>query len=188
MTDVFQLSIDEAFQRTYALELLVETPNSPSIETHYLPNGVPNGGPILRVTDVNGKKSLVVIAGEIEGLKVLPWPNRTSFLTLPGAWLIDSDAPERSRRLDGFEGHTVHYAFPLPQHNVVLIGHCCALYCYDSEGLRWAQEDLFCCEDPVLDTADEVLLVTAHKHGKDPEDTPTLKRLDLKTGKRIDSA
>lgn len=186
MSAVQELEIDETFERRYTLESLIEMPNSPSIARHYLPHGVPNGGPILRITSPKGAKSLVIIAGHAQGFKVQTWPNPEKFLALPSAWLVDSVAPEQSQQLPGFEGHTVHYVVPLHKHNVVLIGHCCALYCYDNQGLRWAHEDLFCCDDPILDVADETLLVTAHKHGGDPGDTPTLKHIDLQTGKRLD--
>lgn len=75
MTLVQELEIDETFERTYRLESLVEMPNSPSIPKHYLPHGVPNGGPILRVISANGQRSLVVIDGEAQGFKVVTWPN-----------------------------------------------------------------------------------------------------------------
>lgn len=184
MADVRDLRIDEAFERAYTLEWLVDMPNSPSIGRYYLPQDQENSGPILRVS-ANGEESLVIISGTVGGFGVATWPNPERFLVRPSGWLVDANAPDKSEQLRGFEEHTVHFVFPLPDRGLALIGHCCALYCYGSEGMRWKQEDLFCCDDPQLDVAGDVLLVTAHKHGVDPRGTPTLKRLDLLTGRQL---
>jgi hypothetical protein len=184
MAAVHELAIDDTFERSYTLEWLVDMPNSTSIPRWFLPQGSENAGPILCVTSANGRKSLVIIAGDAPKFKVATWPNSAHFLALPGAWLVDAAAPENSRQLRGFDGHTVHYMVPIPDRELVLIGHCCAIYCYGSDGMRWAHEDLFCCDDPSLEVVGDVLRVTAHKHSVDGEG-PTLKPLDLLTGERL---
>ncbi len=174
--------IDETFERTYTLEWLADLPNSPSFPRYYLPRGQESGGPILRVTNGIGQKYLVIVSGEIGGFRIATWPDPNRFLVRPGGWLFDATEPTKAEQLPGFDGHTVHYVVPLAERSLVLVGHCCGIYCYDGEGMRWQQEDLFCCDDPQLEVAGDVLLLTAQKHGVDPENTPTLKRLDLMTG------
>lgn len=101
------------------------------------------------------------------------------------AWLVDAEQPDRSKILVGFEGHSVHYIFRIAARNLVLIGHCCGLYCYGENGLLWSLQDLFCCKDPVLDVAGNDLVILAHKHGEDPNETPKRKIVDLWTGRRL---
>ncbi|HEX8806800.1 MAG TPA: hypothetical protein VF741_07615 [Candidatus Aquilonibacter sp.] len=159
-------------------------PNGSSVPRYYFPPSRENSGPILRVTAANGNEALVIISGEIGDFRVVTWPATGRFLALPSAWLVSADAPRQSEQLRGFEGHTVHYVFPLPGRGLVLVGHCCGIYFYDKDGMRWGHDDLFCCADPVLDVVGDALLLRAHKHGEDPGETPVLKQLNLLSGRR----
>jgi hypothetical protein len=177
------LSIDESFPRSYEVEWLVDMPNSPSLERHFL-NPAPHGdgaGPILRVSGERNR-FIAVVGGSHKNLRITTWPNPWCFLALPSAILVNAREPDLSAQLEGFEGHTVHYKVPLADRGLILIGHCCAMYCYNAEGLLWSLEEAFCCEDPVIDVAGDDLVLTAHKHGVDPGETPTRKTFELLTG------
>lgn len=181
--NVRELSVDRSFEHSYGIERLAERPNS-SLPIYYLsPNQ--HDGPILRVTAKTGEKFIVIVPGEERRFAVVTWPNAERFLAIPSGYLVDTITPSESRQLHGFDGHGVHYVFPVPEHKLVLAGHCCGICCYDCEGVVWTQDELFCCEDPAIDLCGEQLLVTAHKHGEDPGDAPVLKRLTLLTGKRL---
>ena len=188
MTVINALQLDDAYPHSYEIELLHELPNSPSTALYYLPPNRSNGGPILRVTNADGRKLLVIVAGRADDIALSTWPNSDQFVVLPVAWVFDTRSPDKSYELSGFEGHSLHYVFPVPEHKAIILGHCCGLYCYGIEGLMWKQDDLFCCDDPALGLSGATLLVTAHKHGEDPGNEPVLKRLDLFTGKRLDIA
>jgi hypothetical protein len=181
-----ELPLDESFPRDYEIEWLVDMPNSPSLKPHYLDPG-PHGdgsGPILRVTTKDGTKFIAVIGGDMHSLRLATWPSPAHFFALPSAVLVDTAEPARSRKLEGFEGHCVHYAVSLPDHGMELIGHCCAIYGYNADGLAWALEDAFCCDDPIIDVAGDDLVLVAHNHSEDPGDTPSRKVFDLLTGSR----
>ncbi len=177
------LQIDETFERRYDLEWLADLPNS-ALERYYFPQGSKSSGPILRVTPAEGKNFLAIVAGKASEFRITTWPNPNVFLAIPALCLIDTSSPSRSELLP-IKRHTLHYFYPIADRELVLVGDCCEIYCYGPAGQIWAREDLFCCEDPYIDIAGDRLLLTAHKHGEDPEDTPVLKQLDLLTGKTV---
>ena len=174
------LPLEEPFSRTYEIEWLADMPNTTSTKRFYF-----DSGPILRIQPECGDKFLAIVPGEVSDLKLITWPNPDALFVLPSGWLIDTQNPKASFKLPGFEGHTIHYVFPMPSRELVIVGHCCALYCYGASGVKWQRDDLFCCEDPILDLAVDTLIVLAHKHGEDPGETPARKILDLTTGARL---
>lgn len=180
--------MDESFDRCLEIERISDMPNSTSVKIYYFPPAKRNSGPILRIRRADGERFIAVIEDhpeQTDRFSLSTWPNPNKFLALPSAWLIDTARPDRSETLPGFDGHSVHYIFRNAARNVVLIGHCCGLYCYGAAGLLWRAENLFCCQDPILDVAGDSLVVLAHKHGEDPGETPTRKVLDLMTGRRL---
>jgi hypothetical protein len=178
-----ELDIDESFPRSFEVERLLDLPNSQRTALIYLPASSTSGGPILRVTRRERDRFLVVVRSESDGFKIYTWPDSDKMLASPSAWLIDTINPEHSVLLDGFDGHSLHYVFPIAPGSII-VGHCCGLYCYGSIGLLWKAEDLFCCTDPILTVHGQTLIVLAHKHGVDPDQMPTPKRLNLHTGER----
>lgn len=173
--------LEEPFDRTYKIEWLMDLPNSTTIRRYSFPPQLGNAGVILRVCPKSGDRFLAIVDRSVENLRIMTWPDPDAFLVTYTAWLINTTAPEKSEKLKGFDGHTVHYAYPFKSQNVVLIGHCCGIYCYSSSGLLWSHNDLFCCSDPIVDvTPSNELLLTAEKHGYDAG--PSLKRLNLYTG------
>jgi hypothetical protein len=183
MTNNRDMPIDESFKRSYDLELLTGVPNS-ALEQYYFPPGGANSGAVLRVTSSTGERFLAIAAGQAVDFRVTTWPNPDVFLTTPALWLIDTASPSRSEPLP-ISGHTLHYFYPIVDRELVLVGDCCEIYCYGPRGKIWGRSDLFCCEDPRIEVAGDRLLLTAHKHGEDPEDTTVLKQLDLLTGKNV---
>ncbi len=175
-----ELPLEEPFARTYEIEWLVDMPSSTSIKRFEF-----GTGPILRIKPETGDKFLAIVPGGVSDLRLSTWPNPGALFVQPSGWLINTQNPEASIELPGFVGHTIHYVFPMPSRGLVIVGHCCGMYCYDAGGLKWQQDDLFCCEDPILDIAGDTLVVVAHKHGEDPGETPVRKTLDLTTGARL---
>lgn len=175
-----ELPLEESFPRKYEIEWLVDMPSSTSMKRFEF-----GTGPILRIKPATGDKFLAIVPGEVSDLKLSTWPDPDAFFVQPSGWLINSRNPEASTKLPEFVGHTSHYVFPIPSKGLVIVGHCCGMYCYGANGLRWQQDDLFCCEDPILDVAGDTLLVVAHKHAEDPRETPMRKILDLTTGARL---
>jgi hypothetical protein len=183
MTNTQVIPIDESFERSYDLELLIDVPNS-ALERYYFPPGTENSGPVLRVTSSKGERFLAIVAGSAEDFRTTTWPNPDVFLTIPALWLIDTASPSGSEPLP-IHGHALHYFYPIVDRELVLVGDCCEIHCYGPTGKIWGRDDFFCCEDPRIEVAGDRLLLTAHKHGEDPEDTAVLKQLDLLTGKNV---
>jgi len=175
-----ELPLEEPFPRDYEVEWLVDMPNSNALKRFEFGSGP--SGPILRIKSVTSERFIATVSGEVSTLRLTTWPDPDVLFALPSAWLINTRQPKASFQPTGFGGHTVHYTFPIPKMDVILIGHCCGIYCYGKAGLLWGREDLFCCEDPVIDLAGDTLILLAHKHGVDPGEAPVRKTLHLMTG------
>jgi hypothetical protein len=167
-----------AYEHDYEVQVLVDLPTSQSIARYGSGSGA-----ILRILPRASAQFIFIVDDNLDKLQLLSWPDPEALVVMPGAFLISTRDPGgSSRKLAGFEGHSVHYVHQLHSPNVVLIGHCCAIYCYDREGLRWAWDDLFCCQDPKIDIAGDDLILLASKHGTG-HDTPHEMIVSLSTGK-----
>ena len=181
MASYNDLLLDEAFPRAYDVACLVDMPSSPSIKVYDLGRG----GPILKLVPHGGAPFIVTVPGETSTLRLCTWPAAEALFALPSGILINTAHPEKSAKLPGFEGHTVHYVFPVPSQRFILVGHCCGIYCYDKNGVRWEQDDLFCCDDPIIDAVHEKIVLLAHKHGVDPGNEPVRKVISAQTGELL---
>ncbi len=171
--------IDEEYDHDYEVEVLVDSPTSKTIPRYGSGSGV-----ILKIYPLNAPPFIFTVRGQLEDLRLLSWPDPRGLVVMPSAIFISSTDPgNSSRALPGFDGHSVHYVRQLHSPNIVLLGHCCAIYCYDEHGMRWSQTDLFCCDDPTIDVSGDMLILTAHKHGVDG-DKPTEKFVSLATGEQ----
>ncbi len=174
------LELQESFAYSYRVECLLDMPNSAVERFDFGP-----GGPILRITPDDRKAFIITVPGELSKLRLVTWPDPYALFAMPSGYLINVRDPKATAILPGFEGHSVHYLFPVPDKGVVLIGHCCAIYCYDGSGLRWEHTDLFCCDDPAIDVCGDEVVLVAHKHGEDAGEDPTRKSVDLLTGRKL---
>ena len=131
------LQIDETFPRRFEVEWLVDMLSSPNTKPYFLCLSAygKGSGPVLRIT-TDKQRFVVVVGGNASDLRVAAWPDQTAFLALPSAVLVNTVEPSASAPLQGFEGHSVHY-MALVDKGLVLIGHCCAMYCYEATGLAW---------------------------------------------------
>jgi hypothetical protein len=171
------LPLDESFDREYDIEWLRDMPSSSAIQRY----GV-GGGPILRVTPHDRSPFIVVVPGQTGSLMLSTWPNSRQFAVFN--WqdvpvIVDIDRPAEPIRISVFEGHRIRETHRFPKAGIVVMASCCHVVGYDATGQAWERDDLFCCDQRVIDRTDDILIVDGEQHGS-PIGGRTL--IDVKTG------
>lgn len=174
------LPLDESFDRDYEIEWLRDMPTSSAIERYGA-----GGGPILRVTPHDGTPFIVVVPGKTGSLMLSTWPNSRQFAVFnwgdaPG--IVDIDHPAKLIRVTEFEGCGLTETHRFATAGIVVMASCCHLVGYDAAGKAWERDDLFCCDQRVIDRTDDILIVHGHKHGTETEGRTLI---DVRTGASI---
>lgn len=174
------LPLDESFDRDYDIEWLRDMPTSSAIEWY----GV-GGGPILRVTPRDGTPFIVVVPGQTGSLMLSTWPNPRQFAVFnrqDAPVIVDIDQPAEPTRIDSFVCHGLRETHRFAKAGVVVMASCCHLVAFDAGGKAWERDDLFCCDERVVDRTGDILIVDGHKHGSQTEGRTLI---DVKTGASI---